>query len=156
MIILSGNDLSVEFGCEVLFSGADFRLENDGRVGLVGVNGCGKTTLFKVINGECEAAGGNINKAAGVKIGYMEQYVIRDESMTLYDEVLEIFRPLIDMEQELYEIGVAIDAGDHSEKTLQRQMNLNERFQREGGLVYKSKTTSALIGLGFEIEMLTK
>ncbi len=156
MIILSGNNLSVEFGGEVLFSDVDFRLENDGRVGLVGVNGCGKTTLFRVINGECEAASGNISKASGVKIGYMEQYVIRDENMTLYDEVLEIFRPLIDMEQELYEIGVAIDAGDHSEKTLQRQMNLNEKFQREGGLVYKSMTTSALIGLGFDKEMLSR
>ncbi|MBQ2797841.1 MAG: ABC-F family ATP-binding cassette domain-containing protein [Ruminiclostridium sp.] len=156
MIVLSGNNITVEFGGEVLFSDACFRLENDGRAGLVGVNGCGKTTLFKVINGECEAAEGNINKTAGVKIGYMEQYIIRNENMTLYEEVLEIFRPLIDMEQELYEIGVAIDSGDHSEKTLQRQMHLNEKFQQEGGLVYKSKTTSALLGLGFDKEMLSR
>ena len=81
MIVLSGNNITVEFGGEVLFSDACFRLENDGRAGLVGVNGCGKTTLFKVINGECEAAEGNINKTAGVKIGYMEQYVIRDENI---------------------------------------------------------------------------
>ena len=79
----------------------------------------------------------------------MEQYVIRDDNITLYDEVLEIFRPLIDAENELADIAVAIDTGDHSEQTLSRQMQLQERFEREGGLTYKSMTCSALVGLGF-------
>ena len=79
----------------------------------------------------------------------MEQYVIRDDNITLYDEVLEIFRPLIDAENELADIAVAIDTGDHSEQTLSRQMQLQERFEREGGLTYKSMTCSALAGLGF-------
>ena len=82
----------------------------------------------------------------------MEQYVIRDDNITLYDEVLEIFRPLIDTENELADIAVAIDTGDHSEQTLSRQMQLQERFERDGGLTYKSMTSSALIGLGFSEE----
>lgn len=152
MIVLSGNDISVSFGGEMLFHDVNFRLEENGRAGLVGVNGCGKTTLMHVINGRQEAETGGISKAAGIKIGCMEQYVIRDDNITLYDEVLEIFRPLIDAENELADIAVAIDTGDHSEQTLSRQMQLQERFEREGGLTYKSMTCSALVGLGFSEE----
>lgn len=149
MIVLSGNDISVSFGGETLFHDVNFRLEENGRAGLVGVNGCGKTTLMHVINGRQEAETGGISKAAGIKLGCMEQYVIRDDNIALYDEVLEIFRPLIDAENELADIAVAIDTGDHSEQTLSRQMQLQERFEREGGLTYKSMTCSALVGLGF-------
>lgn len=149
MIVLSGNDISVSFGGETLFHDVNFRLEENGRAGLVGVNGCGKTTLMHVINGRQEAETGGISKAAGIKLGCMEQYVIRDDNITLYDEVLEIFRPLIDAENELADIAVAIDTGDHSEQTLSRQLQLQERFEREGGLTYKSMTCSALVGLGF-------
>ena len=152
MIVLSGNDISVSFGGETLFHDVNFRLEENGRAGLVGVNGCGKTTLMHVINGRQEAETGGISKAAGIKIGCMEQYVIRDDNITLCDEVLEIFRPLIDAENELADIAVAIDTGDHSEHTLSRQMQLQERFEREGGLTYKSMTCSALAGLGFSEE----
>lgn len=156
MIVLSGNDISVSFGGETLFHDVNFRLEENGRAGLVGVNGCGKTTLMHVINGRQEAETGGISKAAGIKIGCMEQYVIRDDNITLYDEVLEIFRPLINAENELADIAVAIDTGDHSEQTLSRQMQLQERFEREGGLTYKSMTCSALAGLGFSEEDLNK
>lgn len=156
MIVLSGNDISVSFGGETLFHDVNFRLEENGRAGLVGVNGCGKTTLMHVINGRQEAETGGISKAAGIKIGCMEQYVIRDDNITLYDEVLEIFRPLIDAENELADIAVAIDTGDHSEQTLSRQMQLQERFEREGGLTYKSMTCSAFAGLGFSEEDLNK
>lgn len=152
MIVLSGNDISVSFGGETLFHDVNFRLEENGRAGLVGVNGCGKTTLMHVINGRQEAETGGISKTAGIKLGCMEQYVIRDDNITLYDEVLEIFRPLIDAENELADIAVAIDTGDHSEQTLSRQMQLQERFERDGGLTYKSMTSSALIGLGFSEE----
>ena len=176
MIVLSGNDISVSFGGETLFHDVNFRLEADRRplfhtgsfypfnvlpdvslnkiefdsiTILYGENGCGKTTLMHVINGRQEAETGGISKAAGIKLGCMEQYVIRDDNITLYDEVLEIFRPLIDAENELADIAVAIDTGDHSEQTLSRQMQLQERFEREGGLTYKSMTCSALVGLGF-------
>ena len=135
-----------------MFRNVNFRLEENGRAGLVGVNGCGKTTLMHVINGRQESETGGISKAAGIKLGCMEQYVIRDDNITLYDEVLEIFRPLIDAENELADIAVAIDTGDHSEQTLSRQMQLQERFERDGGLTYKSMTSSALIGLGFSEE----
>lgn len=150
MIILQANDVSVSFGGETLFSDVSLRLDEQGRAGLVGVNGCGKTTLFNCILGKLTPDSGNISTAAGVKIGSMEQYVIRDDSVTLYDEVLEIFRPLINLEQEIADIGLQIDMGDHSEKTLTRQMQLQDKFQREGGLYFRSRVQSALIGLGFE------
>ncbi len=148
--------MSVSFGGETLFHDVGFRLDENGRAGLVGVNGCGKTTLMHIISGKLEPESGSINKAAGVRLGCMEQYVIRDDSVTLYDEVLEIFRPLIDMENELADITVAIDTGDHSEQTLARQMQLREAFERDGGLTYKARTASALTGLGFTEDSFTK
>ena len=156
MIVLSGSSLSVSFGGETLFHDVGFRLDENGRAGLVGVNGCGKTTLMHIISGKLEPESGSINKAAGVRLGCMEQYVIRDDGVTLYDEVLEIFRPLIDMENELADITVAIDTGDHSEQTLARQMQLREAFERDGGLTYKARTASALTGLGFSQDTFTK
>lgn len=156
MIVLSGSSLSVSFGGETLFHDVGFRLDENGRAGLVGVNGCGKTTLMHIISGKLEPESGSINKAAGVRLGCMEQYVIRDDSVTLYDEVLEIFRPLIDMENELADITVAIDTGDHSEQTLARQMQLREAFERDGGLTYKARTASALTGLGFSQDSFAK
>ena len=156
VIVLSGSSLSVSFGGETLFHDVGFRLDENGRAGLVGVNGCGKTTLMHIISGKLEPESGSINKAAGVRLGCMEQYVIRDDSVTLYDEVLEIFRPLIDMENELADITVAIDTGDHSEQTLARQMQLREAFERDGGLTYKARTASALTGLGFTQDSFTK
>ncbi|MCH5324773.1 MAG: ABC-F family ATP-binding cassette domain-containing protein [Eubacterium sp.] len=156
MTVMTVNDLSISFGGELLFGDVGFKLEDATRVGLVGVNGCGKTTLFKIINGELDAESGNVSLSAGGKIGYMEQYVLRDEHLSLYNEVLEIFRPLIELEDELAEINYEIDAGDRSEQTLTRQMRLREQFERDGGLTYKSRAVSALTGLGFEKDELDK
>ena len=88
MIVLSGNDISVSFGGETLFHDVNFRLEENGRAGLVGVNGCGKTTLMHVINGRQEAETGGISKAAGIKLGCMEQYVIRDDNTDISSGIL--------------------------------------------------------------------
>ena len=90
MIVLSASDIGISFGGETLFDGVSFALDEKGRAGLVGVNGCGKTTLFNIITGRLEAESGGVSKQSGLKIGCMEQFVIRDDSVTLYDEVLEI------------------------------------------------------------------
>lgn len=156
MIVLSASDIGISFGGETLFDGVSFALDEKGRAGLVGVNGCGKTTLFNIITGRLEAESGGVSKQSGLKIGCMEQFVIRDDSVTLYDEVLEIFRPLMDMETELSELSLRIDSGGHDEGTLARQMYLRERYEAAGGLYYRSRTGSALTGLGFDKEQFDK
>ena len=152
MIILSGSDIEMAFGADVLFSGVSFEVDEKDRIGLVGVNGTGKTTLFKIINRITEPESGTINKTADTRIGYMEQHVVRDSGVSVYDEALSVSQSLIDLEKQLEEIHAEIDGGNHSEEILDRQMKLQERFERDGGLEYRARTKSALTGLGFTAE----
>lgn len=149
MLLLSLNNIAMSFADRTLFSEASFEVYDGEKIGFVGVNGSGKTTLFKLLKGELTPDEGNIHMAGGVKIGFMEQFACKDSDKTLYDEALTIFAELDDMELELEELHDKIDLGDTSDETIARQTSLQERFERDGGLTYKSRTASALIGLGF-------
>ena len=149
MQLLGLNNIGMSFADRTLFSDVTFEVYEGEKIGFVGVNGSGKTTLFKLLKGEHAPDDGNIHIAGGVKIGFMEQFACRDSEKTLYDEALTIFSELDDMELELEELHDKIDMGDVSDKTIARQAALQEHFEREGGLTYKSRTASALSGLGF-------
>ncbi|MCI5579138.1 MAG: ABC-F family ATP-binding cassette domain-containing protein [Oscillospiraceae bacterium] len=149
MLLLSLNNISMSFADRILFSDVSFEVYDSEKIGFVGVNGSGKTTLFKLLKGEHTPDEGNIHIAGGVKIGFMEQFACKDSERTLYDEALTIFSELEDTELELEELHDKIDFGDCSDETIARQSALQERFERDGGLTYKSRTASALYGLGF-------
>lgn len=149
MLLLSLNDISMSFADRELFSNVSLEVYDDDRIGFVGVNGCGKTTLFRILRGEHIPESGGVHIAGSCKIGYMEQFACKGSSRTLYDEALTIFSALQDMELELEDLHDRIDCGDHSAQTIERQTLLTEQFEREGGLTYKSRTASALMGLGF-------
>ena len=149
MLLLSLNSIAMSFADRTLFSDVTFEVYDSEKIGFVGVNGSGKTTLFKLLKGELTPDEGNIHIAGGVKIGFMEQFACKDSDKTLYDEALTVFAELDDMELELEELHDKIDLGDTSDETITRQTTLQERFERDGGLTYKSRTASALVGLGF-------
>ena len=149
MLLLSLNNIAMSFADRTLFSDASFEVYDGEKIGFVGVNGSGKTTLFKLLKGELTPDEGSIHIAGGVKIGFMEQFACKDSDKTLYNEALTIFAELDDMELELEELHDKIDLGDTSDETIARQSALQERFERDGGLTYKSRTASALVGLGF-------
>lgn len=148
MSLLTAQNLQFGFSDGVLFKDAAFKIENTDRVGLIGANGTGKTTLFKLITGEYSPQEGAIVKSRDLNIGYMEQYLPSNDSVTLYNEVLTVFSDVAEMEKELEEINCRLlDTSD--EKLIERQLFLNEEIERRDGLVYKAKTRSALLGLGF-------
>ena len=148
MSLLTAQNLQFGFSDGVLFKDAAFKIENTDRVGLIGANGTGKTTLFKLITGEYSPQEGAIVKSRDLNIGYMEQYLPSNNSVTLYNEVLTVFSDVAEMEKELEEINCRLlDTSD--EKLIERQLFLNEEIERRDGLVYKAKTRSALLGLGF-------
>jgi len=149
MLLLSMNEVSMSFGDRTLFSGVSLEIYDDDRVGFVGVNGSGKTTLFRLLRGEHSPEAGTVHIAGSCRIGVMEQFACRDSRKTVYDEALAVFSRLEDMELELMELHDRIDGGDHSPEIIERQMQLTEQFDRDGGLTYKSRTASALAGLGF-------
>lgn len=148
MSVLTAQNLTFGFLDGVLFKGAAFKVEETDRIGLIGANGCGKTSLFRLITGKYSPSEGGIVRGKDVKIGYMEQYLECDENQTLFDEALTVFNDVIAMEEELEK--VTLDLMNNSDIDLiNRQLRLTEEIERRDGLVYKAKTKSALIGLGF-------
>ncbi len=151
MAVVSVQNLKVDFGGKVLFENVSFDVNPGEFVGLIGANGTGKTTLFKVITGEVDPTEGGAFVGRNVKVGYLEQHACHGSVRTVYDEALSVFEPLMQMEAELEDIAAAIDnhEGDR-DALIERQTHLNEAFQEQEGLTFRSRTRSALIGLGFK------
>ena len=151
MSILSVHDLEKHFGERRLFGGVTFDVGERDRIGLVGDNGCGKTTLLKILTGEIPADGGEIVRTRGLRLGYLEQHACSDPTRTLWEEVESIFAPVIAIERELETINRRLETDRAGDATLiDRQHNLQERLEAAGGLYYRSRVRSTLLGLGFD------
>ena len=150
MTVLNVQNLSFSFGERELFSKVNFDINDKEKVGFVGANGVGKTTLFHLIRGELVPDQGEIVKSKDVKVGYMEQHTCSQKGRTLLDEILSVFDYLSEMEDELERINndLLLGVGDSTEN-IRLQDELTLKFQNEGGLTYKNRARSALTGLGF-------
>ena len=152
MAILDVQNLTLSFGENTLFSNVSFDIKEKEKVGLIGCNGAGKTSLFKIITGDYTPDEGACFIASGAKVGYMEQHTC-SENRTVYEELISVFQDLIDIELELESISHRLVNGDGDSKSLiEKQDILTYRFNTDGGLTYKSMTRSALVGLGFTEE----
>ena len=151
MSVLTAQNLTFGFLDGVLFKDAAFKVEENDKIGLIGANGTGKTSLFKLIIGEYSANEGGIVRGKDVRIGYMEQYLNCDDNQTLYNEALTVFSDVIKLENELEEINQRL-LTDSDISLIEKQVRLTEEIERRDGLVYRAKTRSALLGLGFKEE----
>ena len=150
MAVVSIQNLKVEFGGRLLFENVSFDVNEGDFVGLIGANGTGKTTLFKVITGEIEPSEGGAFVSKHTKTGYLEQHACHGSVRTVYDEALSVFSNLMETENELERIAAEIDGNSADRDNLiEKQNMLHEQFQEQGGLTFHSRTRSALIGLGF-------
>ncbi len=148
MAVVSVQNLTLSFGEQTLFSDVSFDIYEKEKVGFVGANGVGKTSLFKIIKGDYLADSGACFIGRNVKVGYMEQHTCSD-NRTVYDELISVFDDLIKMEKELDDIALKLtESADDA--LIARQDYLTNEFQKNGGLTYKSLTRSSLIGLGFD------
>lgn len=141
-----------------LFSNVTFDVEKGDKVGFIGANGVGKTTLFKIINGETNQTQGNIFISKDTVLGYMEQHACTHPDRCVFDELLSVFDYLIEYENELKNLEIKIEQFNHRidknkdtelSSLIERQTSLIEKYQDLGGLTYKSRTRSSLLGLGF-------
>ena len=151
MALLSVSNLRKDFSERTLFRDVSFEVGERDKIGLVGDNGCGKTTLFRLLTGEYTPDAGGVVRAKDARIGYMEQRVCRDGGHTLWDEVESVFAPVMALERE-WETVNALLAGEKSGDAalIERQHVLTERIEAMGGLTYKSRVRATLLGLGFD------
>jgi ATP-binding cassette, subfamily F, member 3 len=150
MILLQANHLKKAFGADVLFEDVCFYAVDHDKIGLIGANGAGKTTLMKILTREIEHDGGSIHVSQTTKLGYMQQHSCPVSDRSVYDEALTGFAHLMQYELDMVRISRDIENKDGELETLvHRQHELIERFEQEGGLTYRSRTRSMLLGLGF-------
>lgn len=151
MAIITVSGLMMDFGENLLFDNMNFEVQSGDRIGLIGVNGCGKTTLFKLLTGEYTASGGSIIINKNTVVGYMEQHVCRNLERSAYNEVMTVFDDLIDMENELDMLNAKINSqSGNLDELVERQAFLHDEFTRKGGLTCRARARSALLGLGFD------
>lgn len=149
MARLAVQQLDKYFGERALFTDISFEIGDRDKIGLVGDNGCGKTTLLRILTGEESADGGQVVKYRDTCIGYMEQHTCRDSSRTLWDEVESVFAPVMAVERALAEVNAALSEGEPTPALLEQQQTLRERLETMGGLYYKGRVRATLLGLGF-------
>lgn len=164
MIMLSCNKVSKTFGVETILENISFSVNEGDKIGIVGVNGTGKTTLFKVITGILPHDRGEIFTSKNCRLGYLEQNTNFYSEKTIYDEVVSVFSDLIGAEEELrsleHQIASLSDKGGSSGDQLKKTMDIYgkkyEEFEKNNGYAYKSEVRGTLKGLGFSDEEMDK
>ncbi len=151
MSLVSAQNITAGFLDNILFRDACFDIQKNDRVGLIGANGVGKTTLFKLILGQLEPVEGTVTVPEFTRVGNVEQHTCSDFTVTAYEEVLKVYADVAAMEKELEELNEALSAGADP-ALIERQETLREKFEARDGLSYRSRARSALTGLGFTQE----
>lgn len=150
MAKLSVHNLSMTYIDRNLFTDVSFEIEPHDKVGFIGANGVGKTTIFRILNGEVTPLSGNISVSNDTKIGYMQQHACTHPNRNILDEVLSIFDYLKDIQSRIDELSNLIENGAQNiDALINEQTALIEKYEADGGLTYQSRAKSALVGLGF-------
>jgi ATP-binding cassette, subfamily F, member 3 len=147
------SDVYKSYGAQDVLRGASLQVNPGEHVGLVGRNGAGKTTIFRLINREETPDQGEVVRSKGLKLGLLEQHVHFESGSTVHESALAAFGHLQQIEHEMHELEHRMaETGIDLEKTLSRYSDLQHEFEREGGFEYSAKAEAILQGLGFERE----
>jgi len=149
MPLLTAVNLSKSYGPLDIFPEISFSIPHRARIGLVGANGVGKTTLLRILMGEEEPSSGTIHKARGIRIGYLPQEAVLDSTRTLWAECMTVFEPLLTMQQELHALEESLAASPDSTDLIAAYGEQQMRFERAGGYEFETRTRITLSGLGF-------
>ena len=160
MIVLSATDITVSFGTRVILSHVSFSLQENDRMGLVGVNGCGKSTLFRVLMGELTPDTGAVYLSSGKSIGILRQNDAFLEDQTggynggdnALSFLLAGFPELLETEGKLLEMEEILHAGGGTAELNAAYDDLRRQFERAGGLEFRSRAAGILTRMGFDSE----
>ncbi|MBQ1715918.1 MAG: ABC-F family ATP-binding cassette domain-containing protein, partial [Firmicutes bacterium] len=151
MIILSANKLTKAYGEEVIFKDVSFSINAGDKVGLIGKNGTGKTTLLNILSGEWDATEGEFFVPQDVKVGYLKQRDNFFKEDTVIEAVDGIYMDLHRIEAEIAKVTEAIDR-EPTKELIARLDSLNLEYESKGGYTYKSEMAGVLQSMGFPKE----
>jgi len=144
--------ISKSYGAHAVLDEVSWQVEEGERIGLIGPNGCGKTTLFRLMTGDLSPDEGTMVRKRGVQIGYLPQEPALDGTRTVLQETLTAFQSLIAMQAELARMEAEMASDRHNEALLHRYGALRERYEAQGGYGIEVEAKSVLSGLGFDEE----
>ena len=153
-MILSCSHISKSFGTDVILDDISFHIEDYEKTAIVGINGAGKSTLLKIIVGELSADQGEITLSKGKTLGYLAQHQDLTSHRTIYEELLEVKRSVLQMEERIrsLELEMKHAKGEQLEKMLETYTRLTHQFELENGYSCQSEIIGVLKGLGFSEE----
>lgn len=155
--MISVNGIGVAFEGNDLFKDISFIIQPKDRIGLVGKNGVGKSTLLKIIAGIQEPTFGNIASSDGESIGYLPQEIAIDSTRTVFDEAMQAFKDVLDLEDEEKQITEALTVrtdyeSDDYQNIIDRLNEIHQRLGILGSNKAESQVEKVLKGLGFKEE----
>src|SRR4030095_10414483 len=148
------SEVHKSYGVQDVLRGASLQVNAGEHVGLVGRNGAGKSTIFRLVRGEETADRGDVVRARNVKLGLLDQHVHFKPGSTVHESALAAFGRLQQIEHEMHELEHRMaDPGDDLDKVLERYSDLQHEFEHEGGFEYAARAEAILQGLGFNREV---
>ena len=155
MAEITVSKLGKSYGIEEIFSDVSFIINENEKIGIVGANGSGKSTLFNILTDNIDDYEGNVYKRSGLKIGYMHQSISLDSNKSIYEEMLEEFSYIHNIEKELDDLQKKLENYENEEdlhNTTLKYTNLLDKYVDLGGEYFEVKIESILIGMGFPKE----
>ena len=154
--MISINDLDFHFGSRALYDGASLHIKPKDKIGLIGLNGTGKSTLLRLLVGEYKPDGGSISMGKEVSLGFLNQDLLSyDSHEPILLVAMQAFEEALSLQQQIDEVLLEFET-DYRDELVDRLANLQERFEALGGYTMQARTEEILEGLGFTTEELQK
>ena len=147
MSLITTSSLTKSYGATDIFSGLTLSIEKGSRLGIVGPNGVGKTTLLRILAGEDESSSGSVIRSRGVRSGYLSQEADFQMQGTLWEACHSVFENLIKGQKELHRLEELMATNPD---VIEQYGKLQEDFERRGGYTYETRIKQVLTGLGFD------
>jgi ATP-binding cassette subfamily F protein 3 len=148
------SEVHKSYGVQDVLRGTSLQINAGEHVGLVGRNGAGKSTVFRLVTAEEAADRGEVIRARGMRLGVLDQHIHFESGSTVHESALAAFGHLQQIEHEMHELEHRMaEVGADLEKVLERYSDLQHEFEREGGFEYTAKAEAILQGLGFDRDL---
>ena len=151
----------VQYGAETIIEDVNFDIHDHEKIAIVGRNGCGKTTLLKLIAGDITMANIDSDETCGIsmagsqKIGYLRQISFEDQEISVENEILKVFEPVFACERRMKELTDIMET-DHDQKWMYEYSSLQDQMEAMGGYTYRRDMETMFQKFGFDLKDITR